>query len=479
MKPRTRTGVVVTAVSVAVSFLTVCVPGVGAAHPGPSGAPAAGATGSWAYGALRSVSGHHQGLIYGWEASATFGFAVVLRELSSSSGNYTVDVNRTMGVIISVEYCKPDCSKPIAHATVSFHAWESLTAALDFTSAANVTVDGSLVPALGLSESRVGVSVGLTASAVAYLGGSVVGTRNLTVLLSGESGSSFAPALGLVPLTLTAGEVWNSTSNFTESGEANWSIVQDGSGLLAPTPIDLPGTVDLDRNGSVNVSGAYSGATVHLGGAVYDALNLSVSGPFSLREGFLLVPSSSNLFGASAPPWLSGSSASSAGSAAASQASVDVSSSVASGGHLGFAGSGVLWSSGTTNPDSVEVLPSDGPAAAAAPASGTNSTYLQGNPESVGQATTDQNCLATGLGCPSAGVPRGPLGALLVVGAAVVLGVVLLAVIVERRRPPAPSYPNAALYPPGASSAAPRGGSARPEEPPVPPADDDPLKHLW
>ena len=478
MRRSPRPGVVVTAVSVAVSFLTVCVPGVGSAH---STTPAASGSGnaSWAYGTVSTRSSSGQGGAYAYVTTATAGFAVVLNETTPAPGNYALEVHRTMGLVLSVEYCRPSCRAPAETATVGYHAWETLDAGLALTTDANVTVNGSSVRALGLASSDLTASAGLQLTSQVHLDGSLYSSRNLTALLNTSTASTFSPALGLLPTSVTNGEVWNSSSSFVETGLASWSVSDVRTGPLAGS-VSRSGGFGLNASGLIALQGDNPGTTVRLAGVTFGVLNLTVAaGPFALREGFLLVPEGANLFGSGLPGWLS-SNTNDTGSASVSQANIDVDrGSLTASGHLGFEASGMWWESATDNPATEATsVPGFVPAADAEPASGANATYLQGSPESVGQATSNQKCLATALGCPTVGSPRGPLGLLLLAGASAVVVVLLAVLIAERRRLPPPKYPNATLYPPGAAT----GNAAPPRRPPTRPsgsADDDPLGHLW
>jgi hypothetical protein len=472
-----RTGVIVTAVAVTVSFLTVCVPGIGAAQSATTAGGPAGAATLWAYGGLGSRSWGGTGGAYRYDASVTAGFAVIINETIGTGGVITLSIDRTMGLLLYVEYCLPSCGHPTETATVHFHAWEVDRALLNLTTDGSVNVSGAPTAALGLLSSATSVVVGLRESSEVVVDGVPVHGRNVSVNLDANASTGFTPALGLVPLTLTPEESWSSTSLFTTVGSASWSVLET---LLNGTiPVDKNGTVPLAALGNVTLNGTYAGTKVHLGGTNYDVVALTVQGPFSLREGFLLIPSGSNFFGASAPGWLSGL-LSTSGSASFSQGNIDVTNSPAGGSHLGFYGSEAVWSSGTANPASDALLATDVglTPAATADGSGPNATSVQGGPESLAQATTDQNCLASGFGCPSGSAPRSLLAELLVVAVGTVAAAVAVALVAERRRMPPPPYPNATLYPPGPASPGPVDGIRRPTSP-IPPADDDPLGHLW
>ena len=114
-------------------------------------------------------------------------------------------------------------------------------------------------------------------------------------------------------------------------------------------------------------------------------------------------------------------------------------------------------------------------AGGAVPAAASNATVVQGQPESIGQATSNQACLVTGVGCGSTGPHLPWLRYAIAGGVVVVVAAVLTTTLLTRRRMPPPAYPNAQLYPPGSAGSS---GPA-PTRPAPKPADDDPLGHLW
>lgn len=476
MRPRHRAVVTVTAATVAVAFLTVCVPVFGVAGASSVATGSSGPGTLWAYGALRSVGWSGAAGRYVYNVAETVGFAVILNESPVSGNATTLHTNRTMGVLLSVQYCRPSCAHPTIEATIGFHAWESVDAVLNLATNGSVEVGTTPVQALALVSSKILVQAGIHEAAKVVDNGTIIRSHNLSVALQAGTTTAFSPALGLIPVNVSPSETWTSVSAFSEVGNASWSVLERLLGGVVP--INTSGNVSLTQVGEVVLDGS-TGPTVRLGGTATDALLLRLDGPFSLREGFLLVPSGADLFGAARPTWLTALVAPN-GSANASQSAVDVNPAVLSGAHLGFDGSELVWTSATSNP-APTLFQSAGAGlepAVVSPAASANSTSVQGGPESVGQATTDQNCLAGGVGCPVAGSPRGPWGALILLGAVVVVAAVAAVLIVDRRRIPPPKYPNASLYPPAGRSAASPDVGPRPT-PPTPPGEDDPLSHLW
>lgn len=419
---------------------------------------------------------------YPYQASETVGFAVVLHEITGTTGNFTLYANRTMGLLLSVEFCLPSCAHPVETATVDFHAWETVRAVLNLTTAGTVNLSGSPAAAVALRSSAVSISAGVRENASVTDLGTLVHYRNVTAVLNANASTLFDPSLGLLPLQLSPGESWTSNSTVLETVTGAWSV---SVRTLHLSPVIESGPISLSKSANVTLDGAFGGTTVRLAGSTYDVLTLTFTGPFSVREGFLLIPSDVDLFGGTGPSGLA-SAANTSSSASFSEENVDVSTTPGSGSHVGFDASYVVWRSGSTNPASDEVeealsgvAPATlAPQVASPGASASNATYQQGVPETVAQATTDQTCLATGFGCPASGGPRSLAQVLLIGAIAAVAAVIAVVVVAERRRLPPPAYPNAALYPPGPAAPGAPGGVRRPQAPP-PPAEDDPLGHLW
>ncbi len=454
------------ALAVSVALLTVL---LASPLPAAASSPGAGASvATWAYGAVRTVDFHGTTDLGLWtyQGTATWGFAVVVNETNLSNSNYQLNVTRTMGVLLNVTYCDPNCASPVAQVNLSHHAWETVNSTANLTTAGSVTEPNGTVPALALNSSQFSVSGKLRESANYVLRGVLERSKILDVNVSAQGGVAFTPALGLLPTDLVPGSSWYSNSSFVGHGNYSWAIYLHGSALLVPYTYRDSGGGMVNRSGFVNLSGSDGNPSVTLAGGHYSQVNYTLTGPFVLREGFILVPAGADLFGGS-QPWASNES----GNATITTPTVDVADHGFVGGHLGFVASGTWWRSSSSNFATDEPLGPGIPAASTAPAADSGgSEFVQGVPESAQQAHASQACLATGLGCPLAGSPRGVWGAVLVVGSVVVVVSLLAAVVATRRRLPPPPYPNASLYPPGQASVAPlRAGPrrlARPRNPP-------------
>ncbi len=487
-----RTGILAPAFAVSVALLMVSVSGAAQASAAPpSSAPAPSAASSeWAYGALKHVDllGYFNGPAganYTFRLHATFGFAGIFNETQIAPGVYELNATRVMGSVLNITICRPDCLAPTATGTIYHHAWESLTASSILYTNGSVQLNGSSVPALALASSHLHLSAGLVESTSYVAFGVVQVVKQLSANLTASDTLTLAPPLGLVPLNVTPGTSWTSSATFHQAGAYSWSLNESRLGALvnlSPTYTNSGGG-SFQSNGTVNLYGAAPGTTVDLAGSTYQAVNFTLAGPFLLREGWILLPTRADVFGDGNQSWLPNQSS----FANSSQANVEVGANLLGAAHLSFGGSGQWWRSRSSSPSVLSSVSAIGPAVstvAGGPA-GTNATYVQGAPESPAQATADQYCLSTGLGCTTAPAGlRAFLSALLVAAAVVTVAALVAVLTVNRRRQlPPPVFPNASLYPPGAASArnvpAARPPTNPPSPPPSSPEEDDPLGHLW
>jgi hypothetical protein len=471
--------------AVVMAVLMVFVVAAGAVEASPL-QPASTPVSSWSYGIVKTVSVGPLRASDNWvyQGNATFGYTVTTWTNNTSADTFEITILRTMGAAFSVEFCDPSCTSPANWVNISYRAWESTTGISNFTTHGFVYENSNSVPAVGLENSSVGVRSNLTESYDAHLPvlkWPADKIRYLTGSIVGHSAVSFTPALGLFPTALTVGTSWNSTSAFLASGGANLSYFYAArgpfhSGTVGPYS-GIP--VSFTTHGTVAVVGAYApGSSIVLGGVSYPAINLTVIGPFNVREGILFIPDTTDLLGGSNAA-VSGNAS---GTTSVQQSSLDLRE--LAGGHFGLAASSWRVVTNAANPADTASTNANSSEIAPAVASGNpvSSVTLQGQPQSEAQVTSTQQCLTAGTGCPAAGSNSSPhslLGEIVVVGAIASIGaLVALAVVTRRRSVPAPAYPNASLYPPGAAgSTVPVTAPATPGAPP--PAEDDPLDHLW
>jgi hypothetical protein len=449
-------------------------------------APASTPVGEWSYGVVKTYSVGPLRAVDGWvyEGNATLGYTVTAYENNTSSSTFELTLHRTMGVAFSVEFCLPSCSAPVNWVELAYRAWETTTAFANFTTQGTVAENGTSVPAIALDNSSVWVHANVTESAVEHLprlGWTVNQVAYLSADVQGHATVDFAPPLGLFPLNLVPGSSWSSTSAFQSFGFANYSYYYAASGPFHnATTGPVSGPITVATQGNVTVEGSYEvGSTVDLGGVIYPAISLTVIGPFSVREGVIFLPSGADVFGGSSPPWSDNQN----GASAVSQSNLDVKPFEA--GHFGLGASSWRYSSDSTNPaDSTGIGAAVGGLTPSVLSSNpVSSTTVQGEPESTAQATSADQCLTGGGGCPlipsNVSLARSLFSVLVLSGAVAIIGALIaLAVVSSRRRLPPPAYPNATLYPPGVAIGP---ATARPPSAPgaPPPPEDDPLDHLW
>ncbi len=462
-----------------------------AAAPASSPVPAS-STSTWAYGYVKNTSFGPITTQSGWALKGdwTIGFSVVLNETSTTANSFELSVHRTMGALFLLQYCYPSCSSPTAYVNEYFHEWESIDSFANLTQSGSVLVNGVASPAIALlnSSSYLRANLTNTAESSTVSGGGMVGgltNRSADVYVSVASNATvdFSPSLGLFPVNLGASPMdWTSNSSFSASGVIHVRYLEyarSSLGMSTVGPVAAQATVF--PTGNVSLAGSYNpSASVTFAGIEYPALRLVVNGPFTDREGFILIPDSADLFGGAQQHW----SSNETGIAMFSPATLDAK--VSANGHFGVAASS--WSY-----DSAAYNAADGLATTTGPTTALGSTAdplgsgtIQGSPLSVPSATGTSNCLATGAGCPAAapsGLPnlRTVLTGVMAVGVlAVVAAVVAIVLVTERRRLPPPTFPNATLYPPGAAGVAPPvNRTPRPAPSQEPSSEDDPLDHLW
>lgn len=459
----------------------------GVAGAAPVGTADSSISPEWAYGAVTTItfSGTSaMGIPY--IGNATYGYTVAIAQtnLTGNPHEFELTAQRTMGASFSVKYCYPTCRVVADFAQLSTRLWETVDSVVFLVDNGTVYEANGPVPAftlLNASTVQVANESESTASSLPSGPGTgpVARSGYVTAQVSAHTSVDFGSGLGLFPTNLSSSQSWNSTAGFHGSVAATYAFQSTHSGPLGSSVQEKNGSIPVEGNGSVALSGSYSSQnSVTLGGINYPEISLSLVGPFTLQDGLLVVPAASDPFQGSHLPWSSNVS----GAATATMNFVDVRTLVA--GHFGLGASRWLYDATTIEPNAALAPQSTGVTELAG--SGTPdaapATAVQGEPQSATQAQATQACLVSGAGCSSA-TPGAPLAhgllGLLGVGAVAATVLIVAVVVVERRRLPPPTYPNAALYPPGANGPAGRTGGPEPTSPPSPAPEEDPLGNLW
>ena len=426
----------------------------------------------WAFGNTQSGDAAWNNASGSYSLHAFFGWHTILTQVNTSATTFQVSASRTMALNFSISYCRLSCGTGASvQGNLWYRAWETEFGSANFSTAGAVFWHGSPIPALAIvnaSDRIIGnVSESWAASVhTALLSKHLEG--RVSVQASAHVAVAFSPSLGLVPLSVPAESSWNSTSAFTAAG--GWTAHFTFARLpFNQTPEASSGSLagNVSADGTIGVVG-FDGGPVQLSdGAATDGIGLVVSGPFHIREGFLLLPAEADAFGEGAQAW----SGYTNGTAGASTSTLDF---APGGPHLGLLASSTSYAA---QPSSVSTL---GPKVlSSGPAVTNGAGVLQAQPESVPAAQAGSACLLTDR-C-AAPTPVGNATVRILIGLAVVAVVtaaLIGAVVVERRKPiTPPARLNEALYPSVAVPAVrpPNGALGRIP----PPSEEDSLAHLW
>ncbi len=465
----------VTALLATLAIWTFPVGSVAAAPPALGAAPGAPSA-PWAYGNLTTENVTWPAMRGMYEGYATYGFSVVLTQTNISATTYSLSENQTVGALINLTYCRPNCEQPIETERYFYRAWETWNDVTNFTTAVSVTLhDGSSVGAVGIAGSSASSAANITENLTTDRNGSVRLVDQLFASASTRFSLDFAPVLGLFPLNLTLGSSWTASAAFTAVG--SWE-----SGYLSANAHGRTGSSqssgNLSGSGIATLGGIDRGSLLLADrGLTQVALHLAVlptlgsagfRAGFELMDGFAILPNVANLLQSSSTMgWASRA----MGNTTATTSLADLGSRSGSG-PVSFIASAWSYSTAISAPD---------------PSSSGNSSTVQGAPLTPAQASSTSNCLEGTVACGTTGSnPTTPtLGgngllpiAFLGIGTVAIAVVVGGLLIAQRRRIPPPIYPNAALYPPGGSSAR-TDAPGEPTGPAPPPAEDDPLQNLW
>jgi MYXO-CTERM domain-containing protein len=463
---------------VAAILLVTLIPLAGTSAATPFTSTFAVGPNAWAYGGVKTISVAMPTANGTASGSAYYGQATVLSQSAGTNGSISIEAQHTSGAGVDVAYCSPSCTAAVYYEVIwDYHVWENITSFANFTNSAPMSTSAGNATGLGLLNSDSQFAANLTEFLEVELHTAKITTtysRSLSVGVAGSASLAFLPAspLGLIPSDVAAVATWSDSAPYSAAWAWSASYYNHTVSAIGnhvnQTSFVGNGTIP---NGTMNLSGVNDGTAITLGGKSMLVLSLSISGaPFDLRDGFILIPSSADLFGSARHAW----SASQTGLTTTQLGNVDYYAGASN--HIGILATRQIYSSA---PFAANASDAGGFTEAAPPGIPTlQQVGVQGQPESVGQATQNQQCL-TADSCSAAAGPTSPLRELVVVGAVVGLVVVVLALVVQRRRQlPAPVYPNAKLYPVGTplppSTTAPRTTTETPKD-----SEPDPLGNLW
>lgn len=451
MLGRTRATTVATIALLAGLILpSVVVPAAGAAPVVATG----GAPEQWAYGA-QHWSNHSANSSGGaFNASAYFGWAVIVTVTNTSATTIQVQATRTLAEHYYARFCHPNCSSPAAVATLSESAWQIESAFVNLTTTATVDVKQNATSsvataALGVQNATDGARGSLTESYVIDRGGSTVASGALSVSRTSGLSIAFAPALGLVPFNLTTNESWNSTSAFAAAGGWNDTFSATNSLAGSSGSINANASSQLTRSGVETLRGVDLGNVTLSNGRSVAAIVLIFRGPVGFGDGlFLNAAGGSDLFGGIGASW----SGRAFSTIYAQTATVDM---IVDAHHRSavFAASEIQAGVGTSELGASSLTNANATGSVVGPtAPPSDNESIQSQPESVAQAQAQSSCMIYGCGgsTPNGASPSNRNALIAAVVVVVVIVVVAGVLLARRARPPAAAS-EAAAQPDGAA----------------------------
>jgi hypothetical protein len=485
--PRRANLPVVLSASVAILVASlVVVPLIGVVS-GTSGLPPAAVsaqTGTWSFGKVTTASVQGNDSSGTYSGSVTYGFVTNITAVNTSATTIEVIVQETVGISLSLQYCRPNCAKPLQITQFSYQGWQTRDAWTNLSAVANVTetFTNSTIPAvvnaLGIINSTVQARGGASEAASDTRHGADNVTRVSSVTAAYRSSSNstvaFTPSLGLLPTgPIASGDSWVSTALYQGSADwgAHWVLNLTGPRGKSAVSTGSTGAEVSIPTRSVTLVGSAGESGVQVHATRLLAIGYYLTGNLRLGPGLAISWAAPGGFGEGLP----GSSNWTVDSVV--RANVQLSSLDA----LPGAGLAARLQSSQVSFSLNVRDPNNGNVNDTIPQSSVNGASM-----TPAQASSTATCLQQAGVCATTVGSGSGLGSngtvLIVVGSVVVLAALAAAVLVTRqRRIPPPQYPNAGLYPPGQPLPPSRTNPAEPKVPnrPSSGASDDPLDQLW
>ncbi len=468
--------VVAVAATMTMLFALPAVAGVGGATPAGLSAQTYTANGNvqtWAFGGTRTVNSNltvtnSTGAGFELTYHAYYGWTEVLTQTNSTTNAsiFQLEAQRDALTILYIDFkvCATSCATPTSQGNFSAQATAAATAFGNFTRNGTVTVQGQAVPAVGILNASGSRQENLSARLV--LTDALGNSRGWSLVVGSyaEAAVSLSPELGLIPYNLTPGEHWSSTSTYVLTGSS--AVTANLTGPAGRSSVWTGGGT-LDSTGTVIVVGAYTANLNLKDGAHTRIVVFSLTGPFDLDDGVMLVPNAGDVLsgaslGAGAPGLGMGP------TAATSAVDYDPSA-----GHFGVDAAATSYGPAVAGAGATAGI---GPDAVPASASPT----VQGQPMAPKAAEELGSSLVHGHAVTYPATGSLPWRAIVVVGA--IAGIAVLAIaLVTTGAGRRPRTPPAAQYPPATAPPVPPGAAGTPAPPPAnpPPQPSDPLRNLW
>lgn len=366
-------------------------PGAQAQPVAPGGVTTTGS--QWAYGGwtwANSSLTFPNGTL---QVTSFFGWHTIYTVVNATNSTSNLEVERTAAAKLDATFCSPDCAHPTVSASLALHGWEQSFSFVNLTRSANVTLNGSAVAAWGIANESGRSRANLTEQVAFNQSGATARTlaAYLAVDAQGTHAIAFGTPLGVVPVGVRPGESWNSSAAYTASGRWNASGLDARTGYLGSTDVlRFAPSGSFNGSGELGLYGSDLGRITLHNGVSTQVIALALEGPYAMHEGFLLIPSTLDIFSSGLHPW------DRYGVAAALLHTdrIDLTSSGDGAPEVNAAASGYSGAASAVTPTGPAPL---APAAATAGPAGE----LQAQPESPATAAQASNCLVGN--CPASG----------------------------------------------------------------------------
>ena len=451
----------------AVALLAAYLPVPANAAPVPSTAVTSAY--GWAYGGNVSRTVTASGPNGSFAVHYFYGWKVIANLTNTSANTSQLEVQRWL---VGVLFESGRTNGAALNLTVI--GWQNETAFANLTSASAVTLgNGTQVTALGLVNDHAwgagNITEVLNATWTTATGAQDKGYIYASLAAQANVQLSFAPALGLFPLAPSPGETWNSSSNFTASGEyqVGWHIdAQVPWGTYTDTGKGSP--IAVQASGTAQLTGADLGNISLSNGESADVVVIAVGGngfDFDHHEGLIFLPTAGDIYDSS-----NLSSSATTGTAATTNFGtdrIDVNHGRVVAALSTYSSSSVMGPSPTAATPATATL---------GPSTSVPVGTLQATPMTVPQAESWclQNCPTT-----THSTSGNALGGIILLGLIAVVAIVGVAAWSGRRRRPRSGIPVQSvpgLPPPGTVIGAPSGyGLPPPPPPPQAPGAKDPV----
>jgi hypothetical protein len=259
---------------------------------------------SWAYGGQGTfneqfnLTGEHNS---SYHVHAFVAWSVVFTQTNTSTSNFTLTAVRSLDLALFAQGCAPACGGASNEVNVSMTGTERAFLAANITGNGSVDLEnGTSVPAWALENASGTLASNFTENASWNVEHGDLSAPGSVYLSSSEQASgslAFSPALGVLPLNVSAGMRWSSTSSYTSQGTGATACHWELSVANSSRGGSCSSNVTLDSTGVVQLQGADVGnGTVVLDHQRAQPIALGIEGlrGWHCQDGFFCMPSATS-----------------------------------------------------------------------------------------------------------------------------------------------------------------------------------------